>query len=147
VEIRTEIDIDAPPDRVWSLLTDTERFPSWNPLMVRASGKLARGERPHITVRAGRTMEVRPEVLVADAPRELRWRGELVTGWLFAGEHYFRIEPRGEGVRFVHGELFSGLLVPLLARTLRRDAPPAFEAMNRALKARAEATADLPPAA
>lgn len=139
MEIRTEIDIDAPPDRVWAILSDLDRYPTWNPLVVHAFGPLRPGERLRVTVRAGRTMKFTPEVVVADPGRELRWRGVLLGSSLFSGEHYFRIEPRGEGVRFVHGEQFSGWLVPVLRRSLERDARPAFERMNRALKERAEA--------
>ena len=148
MEIRTEIDIDAPAERVWQLLTDTERFPAWNPLVVRATGRLRPGERLEIKVRAGRTMDFRPEVIVADKNRELRWRGVLLSAWLFSGEHYFRIEPRSSGVRFVHGELFGGVLLPLMKKSLDRDARPAFEGMNRALKEQAEsAPPEIPPAA
>ena len=41
----------------------------------------------------------------------------------------------------MQGEVYKGLLVPLIARTLERDARPAFAAMNHALRRRAEQTA------
>jgi hypothetical protein len=50
-------------------------------------------------------------------------------------------------VRFVQEERFSGLLVPLLAKGLDTHTLPGFEAMNRALKARAEAAGPAPAAA
>ncbi|HLE55364.1 MAG TPA: SRPBCC domain-containing protein [Thermoplasmata archaeon] len=58
---------------------------------------------------------------------------------LFDGEHIFEIEPAGAGrTRFVQREVFRGLLVPVLARSLDRDTKRGFEEMNRALKMRAE---------
>ena len=42
------------------------------------------------------------------------------------------------GTRFVQGETFRGVMVPLLRRTLERDARRGFEMMNDALKRRAE---------
>ena len=36
--ISTEIDIAAPPNEVWAVLTDYERYPEWNPFMVKLSG-------------------------------------------------------------------------------------------------------------
>lgn len=137
-EIRTEIEIDAPAARVWDILTDFSQYPAWNPLVPEASGDLRVGERLNIVVVSGRTMRFRPVVVAFDPPRALRWRGVMAHSLLFAGEHWFSIEPRSpDRVRLLHGEVFTGLLVPLLASTLDRDARPSFERMNRALKERA----------
>jgi hypothetical protein len=52
-----------------------------------------------------------------------------------------RIEPRGPDCdRFFQQEVFTGLLVPLLAWGRDTDTRRGFEEMNRALKARAEKT-------
>jgi hypothetical protein len=78
-------------------------------------------------------------VLRVDDRRHLSWRGRTLLPGLFDGHHFFELEPLGpERVRFVHGENFRGLLVPLLARTLRTTTREGFERMNAALKARAE---------
>jgi hypothetical protein len=139
MEIRTEIEIDAPAERVFEILTDFARYPAWNPLVPEASGELRVGERIRIRVVAGREMRFRPVVVAFDPPRALRWRGVIGLGFLFSGEHGFSIEPLGPGrVRLVHGEVYTGLLVPFLAGTLNRDARPAFEKFNRALKEHAE---------
>ncbi|MFQ3665679.1 MAG: SRPBCC domain-containing protein, partial [Sphingomonadaceae bacterium] len=82
-------------------------------------------------------MRFQPTLLVAEPARELRWRGRLVLPGLFDGEHWLRLQPDGTSTRLVHGERFSGLLVPLLAGTLDRTRA-GFEAMNAALKAEAE---------
>jgi hypothetical protein len=85
-------------------------------------------------------MTFRPTVLEADPRKRLRWIGRVLVPGVFDGEHSFTIEPLGEGrVRVVQQEHFSGLLVPLLARSLDRRTLPAFEQMNQALKRRAEA--------
>jgi uncharacterized protein YndB with AHSA1/START domain len=34
-ELRAEADVQAPPDRVWQLLTDFSRMPEWSPELVR----------------------------------------------------------------------------------------------------------------
>ena len=78
-------------------------------------------------------------MLAAEPGRELRWLGRVGAPRVFDGEHRFAIAPTAGGSRLVHEERFSGVLVPLLARSLRRDLPAAFERANRALKARAEA--------
>jgi hypothetical protein len=65
--------------------------------------------------------------------------GHLVLPGLFDGEHIFTIKPLGNNrVRFSQREIFNGLLVPLLGRSLKTDTQRGFEEMNQALKARAE---------
>jgi hypothetical protein len=141
-ELCTEIEIDAPAERVWQLLTDFETMPGWNPSMDEIKGEPVIGAR--LEVRFGSPngkggMRFKPKVLNVEPNRELRWLGRLGIPGLFDGEHVFTIEPLdGERVRFVQREVFSGLLVPLLAKSLDNGTRDAFNAMNRALKERAE---------
>jgi len=39
-QVRTEIEIDASPERVWQVLTDVAGWSTWNPLLYRAIGRL-----------------------------------------------------------------------------------------------------------
>ena len=137
--IETAIDIMAPPERVWTILTDFPAYPSWNPFIVSAYGKPAAGAwlEVHIQPPGKRALMFRPTVLVAEPDRELRWRGRLLMPGLFDGEHFFRIEDHSGTVHFVQGETFSGLLVGLVRGSLNATRS-GFEAMNTALKERAE---------
>lgn len=84
-------------------------------------------------------MTFRPKVLVAEPNTELRWLGRLLIPGLFDGEHYFRLSSLGSNrTRLVHGERFSGVLVPFAKSSLESATRAGFEAMNKALKARAE---------
>jgi hypothetical protein len=68
---------------------------------------------------------------------------ELITR-VEIGEHVFQLESVGEGkTRFTQAERFSGVLVPLFGFFIGRT-ERGFEAMNQALKARAEACRHLP---
>lgn len=88
-------------------------------------------------------MSFQPAVLKAEPNRELCSLGRVWLPGLFDGEHSFTIEPLGPTrVRFVQREIFTGLLVPLLARSLDRDTRRGFDEMNRALTARAERTTE-----
>ena len=141
-ELRTEIEINASPDRVWDILTDFPAMGEWNPFIPSLEGIANVGER--LTVRltppGSGGMTFKPTVIKVDAGKEFRWLGRLVLRGLFDGEHYFIIEPLdGGSVRFVHGELMMGILVPLVSQFgILKSTEAGFEEMNHALKERAE---------
>ena len=142
-ELHSEIQIEAPAERVWKLLTDFDSYPQWNPFIRNIIGQPAPGDRLEVRLAppGGRAMTFRPKVLTAEPQRELRWLGHLLAPGLFDGEHSFSIQALDENrIRFVQRETFKGLLVPLFARSLETNTQRGFEEMNRALKERAEAT-------
>jgi hypothetical protein len=139
--IETSIEIDASPKKVWSILTDFAGMASWNPFIKSISGALAPGSTlaVHIAPPGKSGMQFKPTVLAANRERELRWLGRVLLPGIFDGEHYFLLEPIGsDRTRLTHGEKFSGILVGLFGGTLSAT-ENGFQAMNVALKQRAEA--------
>ncbi len=135
------IQIDAPPEAVWAVLTDLGRYPEWNPLFREASEQVAVGNR--ITLRSvhpanGRPMTVKPKITVADPGAELRWVSNLPG--IISGEHRFALTPADGGTRLEQSETFRGLLTAFSGRTFAR-AEASFRALNEALKKRAEGRA------
>ena len=85
-------------------------------------------------------MTFMPTVIRAAPNEELRWLGRLLLPGVFDGEHCFQLTPTADsGTRFVQREVFRGLLVPLLWKSIATNIRRGFEAMNAALKERAEA--------
>jgi hypothetical protein len=139
-ELRREIEIDAPPDRVWAVVTDFAAYPEWNPFIRRISGELHEGAKLEVRIAppGARAMTFKPTIRAVEANRELRWLGRLFVPGVFDGEHSLRIEPLdGARCRFHQSERFTGLLVGLAKGTLTKT-EAGFEQMNTALKARAE---------
>ena len=142
-EIVTEIEIDASPSRVWQVLTDFEKYPTWNPFIKKISGIPARNEKleVHMPDPRGEMMVFTPDVLVAEKDRELSWLGRS-EGDAFNGEHRFLIDPIENNnnikVRFTQSEKFTGSMVESLEGWLDTVVKQNFEDMNRALKGRAE---------
>jgi hypothetical protein len=142
-EIVTEIEINAPPSRVWQVLTNFEEYPMWNPFIKKINGIAARNEKleVHMPDPRGGTLVIMPTVLVAERDRELRWLGKS-DGDTFNGEHHFLIEPiennNDNKVLFTQSEKFSGSMVASLEGWLDTAVKQNFEDMNRALKQRAE---------
>lgn len=137
--IDTEILIQASPARVWSVLTDFAVYPRWNPFIISIAGRAEWGERLIVKIQTGAEQHVfKPVVLQATVPTRLRWLGRLGFPGVFDGEHGFELRPEGAGTRLLQTETFQGLLVPLLWRKVEPMTRAGFEAMNQALKARAE---------
>jgi hypothetical protein len=133
-------EIDAPPSVVWDVLTDTGAFAEWNPFLTSLTGSLEVGGRLRVRVEppGGSAMTFEPRVLAVEPERRLEWLGRAGVPGIVDGRHRFELEELpGDRCRFTHGEVFSGVLVPLMGRPLRRT-EAGFAAMNEALRRRGE---------
>ena len=139
-ENRNEIEIQATPEKIWAVLTDLEKYAEWNPLLHRAEGKIAVGEKVNISAKtASNDMDFRCSVVKVKPDREFSWKFHVVLPFLFRGEHIFTIEPIDEHrACFIDREIFKGLLVPLRAEDLETNAKAGMIAMGEALKRRVE---------
>jgi hypothetical protein len=140
-EIKTEILIQASPEKVWAILTDFDKYKNWNPFVRSITGEVAVGK--IIMVRLEplgvRGMTLRPKVLAFEKPKELRWIGHLVFPGLFDGEHKFELIDRGNGTTmFRQTEKFRGILVVVFENKLDSNITNGFNLMNRKLKESAE---------
>lgn len=143
MQLCTEIEINAPAGVVWEILLAGDRYHEWNPFITTLEGRLAVGEELNVVVSPPDSSDFRfrPRVLVVKPEQELRWKGNVFFDFVFAGEHYFTLEPLSETrTRVTHGEQFSGMLLRLLGRQMTATAR-GFVFMNQALKRRAEALA------
>jgi hypothetical protein len=148
LEIVASAEIEAPAETVWNVLTDLSSYPDWNPFIRKASGTLRVGKDVRVRVQTAMarvSVPFRATILTCEPSRELRWRGHVLAPWIGDGEHTFTIEPANAGrVRFVQREVFRGLLPRFARRLLERETWRGFDAMNRALRQRAEAARSAP---
>ena len=136
-EIKTEIQINATPERVWAILTDFDAYPTWNPFIKSLTGEVKVGNT--ITARIeppkAKGMTFKPKVLVFEANQEFRWLGHLLIPGLFDGEHKFQLIDNGNGTTtFIQSEKFKGILVPLFKKMLDINTVNGFNEMNQKLK-------------
>jgi hypothetical protein len=139
-QLHSEIDIDAPPEVVWSVLTDLDGYHEWNPFVVSAKGTVAVGERltNRIEPPGGKGMTFKPTVTIVETDQVFEWLGRLGVPGIFDGRHRFELEATASGTHFTQSEFFKGALVRFLKGSLDDHTMQGFEAMNRALKDRAE---------
>lgn len=140
MEIKTEVIINAPKERIWSLLTDLENYRNWNPFIIESKGKVKAGEQITNTMKNGdKNMTFRPVILQVKEMEYFEWLGSLWFKGLFDGKHYFRVEKRGENqIKLTHGENFSGLLSKVILKKIGKQTEDNFVKMNLALKELAE---------
>jgi hypothetical protein len=139
--IDTSITIDAPPSRVWEVLSNVKEYSKWNPFLTAIDGELAQGEYVKVTFSNG--FKISPMLVAVDKDKELRWKGKLLCGGLFDGEHYFRLvsEEDGRKTRFEQGENFSGILIGVTG-SLLKETKLNFIKMNEAIKKRSESPSE-----
>jgi hypothetical protein len=140
-ELRTAIQISAPIELVWQVLTDFEKWKDWNPIVNRASGSATVHSSLKITMRGpdGKdAMQYQATVLEANPPKNFRWRATMMSGFMFTNDRVFELKEKNGGTELVNTEQFSGLLVPLFWGKMSLFVVPMLEKMNKALKDKLE---------
>jgi len=140
-EIKSEIRIQATPERIWNILTAFDQYPTWNPFIKSIRGQVKVGEK--IVVRleppGAKGMTFKPTVLAFEENKEFKWIGHLFFTGLFDGEHRFELIDNGDGTTtFIQAERFKGILVRMLSKMLDGSTLNGFHAMNQKLKKEAE---------
>jgi hypothetical protein len=137
-DIRTEIDIEAPPEEVWPHLVDLTAYADWNPFITSATGSAEEGRRLSLRMEppGGRAATVHPQVTRVSTRRRSGVARPPGRPGLFDVRHRFELVPAGSGTHLVQRESFRGLLVRPLRRSLDGGTRAGFEAMNAALRRR-----------
>ena len=136
-------EIAAPMETVWAEVSAVSEYAEWNPFITAFTGELVPGSRVEVRIAppGGRPMTFRPIITEVTEGRSLESLGRLVMPGVFDGRHSFRLEVLDDGrTRLTQAEEFSGVLVPFTGKILERTRA-GFEAMNEALRGRAEAPA------
>jgi hypothetical protein len=134
--IHTEIDIEAPPTTVWTILTNNKKYSEWNPYHVSVNGQLKPGQRLEIVLHKpnGEVVKIEPHVMRVEPMRELAWGGGIKG--IFHGEHVFLLrEINSRGTRLIQKEDFTGIAIPFASLDAIEEG---YTQMNNALKRQAE---------
>lgn len=138
-EIRTEITINAPAKKVWQVFTDFGAYPTWNPYIVKLEGTLQEGERMQATVARpdGTTSALSPKVRELKVGERLEMRNEVLGGIVMGANHIFEVKGNPDGsTTFVQAMTLDGFATYKIDTEMLKKQ---FEAMNKALKSKAEA--------
>ena len=136
-EIKTQIEINASPEKIWKILTDFNNYPNWNPFIKQLTGEVKVGSKIKVKIQLpeAKSMTFKPTILTYQSNEELSWLGALFFKGIFDGEHKFElIENENGTTTFIQSEQFKGILVPLFKKQLHNNTKRGFEQMNQKLK-------------
>ena len=130
-------DIEAAPDRVWALLTRADDMVRWNSTLTSVEGSVEpRGSvRMQVPEAPSRTFKIKVSKFVPN--QEMVWRNGNPVIFLAVRTYSLTPNPDHSITRFRMTEVFSGLMLPMVARRLP-DFGPIFERYAADLKAEAE---------
>ena len=142
IEIKTEIEIEAPIEKVWAILTDFNNWQGWNPTVKRTSGEAKLGSKLDITMRSKGPKDgptYKPIITELEAPKHFRFRASMLSSILMRNEKLCQLERSSDGnTKLTHSEFFSGLMPRLMCAKLESGVPIMLKMMNKALKKKAE---------
>ena len=141
-ELQAVIQISAPIDLVWQVLTDFDHWKEWNPMVNQASGSASVRSKLSITMRgqnAKDAMKYQPIVIEVNPPKSFRWRATMLSGLIFTNDRVFELREINGGTELINKEEFSGFMLPLFWKKMNEFVVPMLEKMNKALKDKVEA--------
>ena len=111
------VDISAPPDRVWEVMTDVEKWPEWTESVhdVKRLDKRPFGIGSRARIKQPKFLPAVWEVTEFDPGRSFTWVTRS-PGMVASGRH--RVEPTAHGSRATLSVAYSGLLGGLVAKVL-----------------------------
>lgn len=134
-ELTMETELAAPPERVWTVLTDFAAYQDWNPYQT------IDGKAEHLAVVSvlSRGLDGRafPKARAAIWKFEPNAKLEFLSGtplW-FSSTRFFHLSPTGTGTLLRHGARFSGIWTTWQFSHGHRieRLKPIYEAFQRAL--------------
>lgn len=137
-----EVEIDAPIEEVWAVLTDLDAYPDWNPFTPSMRSTLEVGEPVDMRVRMaklGLTVRQRETVRAVEPPARLVW-GEDMMGGLVRAERVQTLTDLGDGrTRYRTEDVIEGPLGPLVFLLFGPSIQAGFDGVAEALAARVRA--------
>lgn len=141
-QLNTEVDIAAPIDVVWGVLSDMSRYRAWNPFINEVEGSVEQGAHVRIFMHfPGKgTQRYTVKLTKILQPHSLWWLGTFHVRGLIDGDHRFELTALSEGrTRVRQTEYFGGILIPLVWNGfIVKNLLPSFHALNANLKAYCE---------
>jgi uncharacterized protein YndB with AHSA1/START domain len=129
-----EIEVAAPPETVWEVISDIERWPTWNPEVksMALSGRVAPGA--EFRWKAG-GVSITSRLEEVDPPRKVGWTGKAAG---LRARHVYNLGRRDDATIVTTTESFDGLTARLFRKRLQVSLEKSLDHGLDHLKAEAE---------
>ena len=132
---RVQVNVRAPAERIWTVLTDAEGFPRWNSTVTSIEGEIREGAKLKVRV-PGTERVFSPRISDVVPNERMTWTGGVSP--IFKGVRTFELRTRDAGsTEFTMAERFTGLMIPFVKRSLP-DFGPVFARYADDLRREAE---------
>ena len=106
--VHAELGIHATPEQIWAVLTDTETYKEWNPVMIPEEGELAEGNKlKYKFIQDGEASTI-PSKVKKIIPNKLLNQGGGFPGVL-TFDHQYILEPVAGGTKVTIHEEYRGI--------------------------------------
>ena len=141
--IEQELDIDAPGELVWSVLTDFEAYAQWNPFVVEAACALQPGGAIDMKVKLLGPAQRQVEYIHAvDPGKGFSYNMKPMPLGALSSFRSHKIIDLGDGRSHYSSYFYlQGWLMPVVRGLMRGALQRGFSSMSEALKVRAQALA------
>ena len=131
---RSEIEIAAPPEVAWDVLTAIGNWPAWNPDVksVSVEGAIGRGSKFRWRAGAG---TITSTIEQLEPPRRIVWTGRSLG---IKAMHVHTLEPRDRSTLVRTAESFDGVVARLFRGRLQKTLETALRNELQHLKVEAE---------
>ena len=147
--VGASIEIDAPVEQVWAVLTDVARYPEWNPFTVSVKTDFELGSPVDMQVclfgktnkdGTRKTMNQVEYVTGYEEGRRVSWGVPVGPSWFVLADRWQELTDLGGGrTRYETVDEFTGVGVGFMLLLMERHMKRGFTEVAQALKARCEA--------
>lgn len=134
------VEINAPAELVWEVLTDLPRYGEWNPFVLECQSSLKPGEPINMKVRLGTRLQKADEVMKEFvAGRRFAYNMKPVPPGALSSFRSHDLESLGDARSRYHSHFeLHGWMMPLVRALMGRHLDNGFTGMTEGVKQRAE---------
>lgn len=135
--IYTDIVIDATPEQVWSVVTDTASYTDWSAFLVDVQGKIKDGAKITAVFQTNpKKAKLTPieHTISVEEGKEFFWAEKGPGG--IVDNHHFKVEATADGkTKFIQSDEIRKGITWLAGGSLSKMYAKGYQAFNRNLKA------------
>lgn len=133
------LEINAPSEVVWEVITDFASYKEWNPFILECESSLKPGDPIDLKVKLFAFPQPQREWVKEFVPgRRFAYNMKPVPGGALSSQRSHDLQPAGPATRYQSYFHLDGWLMPVVRGLMRSRLEAGFEGMTQGIKRRAE---------